>query len=38
MRGISDENPEMQTFEIFIPVSLMQHYRQTYLADVTSNI
>lgn len=38
MRGISDEDPEMQTFEIFIPISLMQHYRQSYLAEVTSNI
>lgn len=38
MRGISDEDPEMQTFEIFIPISLMQHYRQSYLSEVTSNI
>ena len=27
MRGITDDDPEMQTFEIFIPPDLMRHYR-----------
>jgi hypothetical protein len=38
IRGISDEDPNMQTFEIFIPVTLMKHYRTSYLQEVTQNI
>jgi hypothetical protein len=38
MRGICDEEPDMQTFEIFIPKQLMAHYRQSYLQEVTQNI
>ncbi len=38
IRGISDEDPDMQTFEIFIPVTLMKHYRTSYLQEVTQNI
>jgi hypothetical protein len=35
MRGICEEEPDMQTFEIFIPKQLMAHYRQSYLQEVT---
>ena len=34
MRGISEQDPNMQTFEIFIPKELMSHYRRDFLQEV----
>jgi meckelin len=38
MRGILNEDPDLQTYEIFIPQQLMMHYRSEYMNEVTRNI
>lgn len=38
MRGITETNPAMQTFEIFMAVELMRRYRQEYMQKVNETI
>ena len=38
MRGIASTDPDLQTYEIFMPVNLIEHYKKTYLKEVNSNI
>lgn len=38
MRGISETDPELQTFEIFIPMKLMSHYRMDFMQEVEQGI
>lgn len=35
MRGITDEDPDLQTYEIFVPKQLIDHYKSEYIKDVT---
>jgi len=30
IRGMSDENPELQTFEIYLPPELVSRYKENY--------
>jgi Meckelin (Transmembrane protein 67) len=34
MRGLSEDDPDMQTFEIFIPPDLMKNYRIKFMQKV----
>jgi hypothetical protein len=38
MRGISETEPEMQTFEIFIPEKLLNHYKADFLKTIEQEI
>ena len=38
IRGLSEANPSMQTFEIFIPRDLLKEYKLSYLQDVQTQI
>lgn len=38
MRGMTEEDPDLQTFEIFIPPKLLTAYRSEYLKEVNSKI
>jgi len=38
MRGITETNPAMQTFEIFMAEELMRRYRQEYMQKVNETI
>lgn len=37
-RGLSSEEPNMQTFEIYMPRDMLQHYKDHYLKDVNEEI
>lgn len=38
MRGLSPENPNLQTYEIFIPSQLFEKYRTTYVQQLEVSI
>ena len=38
MRGITYEDPELQTYALFIPVKIMKKYQQEYLNEIKSKI
>jgi hypothetical protein len=33
-RGVSDQDPDLQTFEIFLPKQLMNDYRSKFYQEV----
>jgi len=35
---LSEDNPDMQTFEIFIPRELLTKYKESYLQEVVTSI
>jgi meckelin len=38
VRGITEEDPDLQTYEIFVPEQLIRHYKQEYITDVNLRI
>lgn len=38
IRGITNDDPDLQSYEIFVPVQLMNHYKREYEAEIQKSI